>query len=210
MGICLEFVFLQIFKSRLGPCTEFNNNFSERSGLGADFILLKLNWDFLFLLEVAASHCNFLGANSKLGGGKSEHDSEGFSRIGENPETKMLYLTTEFSTHENWSVEGIPESMPRHLVLLQLLAPPGWALHHHRPGLQLLNLPREDGIPKAQANAGVGGSALCSQKHCPRGKEVGCLLGDPGVALQDSRPSDITMWQWNGPWLWLSSIVQGK
>ena len=41
MGICLEFVFLQIFKSRSGPRAEFNNNFSERSGLGTDFIFHK-------------------------------------------------------------------------------------------------------------------------------------------------------------------------
>ena len=74
MGICLEFVFLQIFKSRSGPRAEFNNNFSERSGLGTDFIFHKPNWDFLLFLEVTASHRNFLGAGSKPGRGRfSEH-----------------------------------------------------------------------------------------------------------------------------------------
>lgn len=80
MGICLEFVFLQIFKSRSGPRTEFNN-FSERSGLGTAFVLHKPNWDFLFLLEVAASRGNFLSATPKLERGKSsEHLSEGYRR----------------------------------------------------------------------------------------------------------------------------------
>lgn len=60
MGICLEFVFLQIFKSRSGPRTEFNNNFSERSGPGTDFIFPKSDGDFLFLLEAAASDGNLL------------------------------------------------------------------------------------------------------------------------------------------------------
>lgn len=77
MGICLEFVFLQIFKSRSGPRTEFNNNFSERSGPGTDLIFPKAPWDFLFLLEIAASDGNFLGARPKLDRGKSsEHESE--------------------------------------------------------------------------------------------------------------------------------------
>lgn len=86
-----------------------------------------------FILKL--SRCKF-----QAGEGKSEYDSEGFNRVEENPEIKMLYLTTEFSVHESWSVEEIPESVPRHLVLLQLLVLPGWTLHHH--------FPREDGIPK--------------------------------------------------------------
>lgn len=103
MGICLEFVFLQIFKSRSGPRTEFNNNFSERSGLGTDFIFHKPNWDFLFFLEVAALHGNFLGASPKLGRGRSsEHEPEGYQRE-ENPEIKFLSLIPELAMHESWS-----------------------------------------------------------------------------------------------------------
>lgn len=77
MGICLEFVFLQIFKSRSGPHTEFNNNFSERWGPGTDLIFPKSHWDLLFLLELAASDGKFLGTRPKLERGKSpEHESE--------------------------------------------------------------------------------------------------------------------------------------
>lgn len=67
MSICLEFVFLQIFKSRSGLSTEFNNHFSEKWGLGADFILHKPNWGFLVFLEAAAPHGKFLGASPMLG-----------------------------------------------------------------------------------------------------------------------------------------------
>jgi hypothetical protein len=72
MGICLEFVFLQIFKSRSGPGTEFNNNFSERWRLGTDFILQKLNWDVRFFLEAATSHGKFVGTSPTLRRGKSQ------------------------------------------------------------------------------------------------------------------------------------------
>lgn len=116
MGICLEFVFLQIFKSRSGPRSEFNNNFSRRSELGTDFILHKPNWDSLLFSGVTASHGNLAGARPELGRGKSP--SQKVAGEEKNSEVKVLSLTSELSTHESRSVDGISESVPRNLVLL--------------------------------------------------------------------------------------------
>lgn len=182
MGICLEFVFLQIFKSRSGPRTEFNNNFSGRAGPGTDLIFPKAHWDFLFLLEVAALDGNFLGARPKLERDKSsEHESEGYGR------EKVLSLIPELSIQESWSVERIPESGPSNPVLLQLLAPLGWPSIPHLPGPRLLPLPsREDPAGHMQryepGKLTRDRSPLCSQKTLPLAQQLNSFLGCPSWA----------------------------